>query len=115
MSAEKVPSARPVATPTTAIIARRVKELRVNQELSGGKLAERLVERGLTSWTRTTVAKFETLHRQSVTVEELLGLAAALGVRATDLLPDPPRLSDQERLRQIAQELRDISTRASSQ
>ena len=79
---------RPVAAAITAVVARRVKALRDEQNLSGAKLAERLSELGLSKWNRTTVAKFETLHRQSLTIEELLALAAALGVPPVWLLAD---------------------------
>lgn len=39
-------------------------------------------------WNRTTVAKLETGRRQSVSVEDLLALAAALDVPISRLLPE---------------------------
>ena len=79
---------RPKVAPITAVVARRVRTLRQAQNLSGGKLAQRLNDLGL-PWNRTSVAKFETLYRSSVTVEELLALAVALRVPPVMLLADP--------------------------
>lgn len=56
--------------------------------MSGGKLAARLDAMGI-PWNRTTVAKFETGYRHSITVQELLGLAIALDVPLVALLADP--------------------------
>lgn len=79
--------ATPVAA-ITAVIASRVRYLRKEQLLSGPALAKRLVGLGL-RWNRTTVAKFETGLRGSITVQELLALALALDVPPIWLLVDP--------------------------
>lgn len=45
------------------------------------------------NWNRTTVAKFETNQRASITVQELLALAHALRVPPVILISDPRRVS----------------------
>lgn len=66
----------------------RVRELRKAARLSGPALADRLNKLDI-NWTRTTVAKFETFQRQSLTVQELLALALALDVSPVLLIADP--------------------------
>lgn len=72
----------------TTVIAERVKTLRTQARLSGPALAAAMKERGF-AWNRTTVAKLETGHRESVSVAELLALAVILGVPPVWLLADP--------------------------
>ena len=72
----------------TTVIAERVKTLRKQARLSGPALAAAMKERGF-AWNRTTVAKLETGHRESVSVAELLALAVILGVPPVWLLADP--------------------------
>lgn len=87
-AAGEVSSSKPAVAPITAVIAARVKHLREESRISGPKLAARLAGYGL-NWTRTTVAKFETGLRSSITVQELLALALALDVPPIMLLADP--------------------------
>lgn len=56
--------------------------------MRGSRLAEKLNHHGV-AWNRTTVAKFETGGRVSITVQELLALAQALQVPPVWLLIDP--------------------------
>lgn len=81
------------AAPITAIIAARVRTLRTEADMSGGKLAAKLNELGV-AWNRTTVAKFETGARHSITVQELLALALVLGVPPAMLLADPRHVDE---------------------
>lgn len=76
------------AAPITAVIAQQVRRLRQEADMPGAKLAGKLAALGV-PWNRTTVAKFETGHRRSVTVQELLALAIALNVPPIWLLADP--------------------------
>ncbi|MCO7193960.1 helix-turn-helix domain-containing protein [Pseudonocardia sp. McavD-2-B] len=64
-----------------------MKRLREQGDLSGAKLASRMNEYGV-NWNRTTVAKFETGYRSSISVQELLALALALDVPPIWLLAD---------------------------
>ncbi len=77
-----------IAAPITRVIAKRVRSLRQEQNLNGPAFAKRLEDHGL-NWNRTTLAKFETMRRASVTVQELLALALALNVPPVMLLADP--------------------------
>jgi transcriptional regulator with XRE-family HTH domain len=72
----------------TTVIAARVKTLRKQARLSGPALAAAMKARGF-AWNRTTVAKLETGHRESVSVAELLTLAVILGVPPVWLLAEP--------------------------
>ncbi len=56
--------------------------------MRGSKLAERMAEHGV-PWNRTTVAKFETGRRATISVQELVALALALDVPLAALLIDP--------------------------
>jgi transcriptional regulator with XRE-family HTH domain len=86
----EAPSAQDGATTgtITAVIAERVKQLRVKARLSGPALAAAMAERGI-PWNRTTVAKLENGHRESISVRELLALAVVLDVPPVWLLADP--------------------------
>jgi transcriptional regulator with XRE-family HTH domain len=84
------PKAPPPVAPITAVIAEQVKHLRKERRLSGPGLAAELNKRGI-KWNRTTVAKFETGLRSSITVQEFLALALALRVAPVILLADPRR------------------------
>jgi transcriptional regulator with XRE-family HTH domain len=77
----------------TKVVAGRVRELRERRRLTGTKLAEGMTKAGL-KWDRATVAKLETGRRQSLTLEEVLALAAVLNVAPVHLLI--PVDSDQE-------------------
>jgi transcriptional regulator with XRE-family HTH domain len=72
----------------TTVIAGRVKALRKQARLSGPALASAMKDRGFT-WNRTTVAKLETGHRESISVQEWLALALVLDVPPVWLLIDP--------------------------
>jgi transcriptional regulator with XRE-family HTH domain len=72
----------------TTVIAGRVKVLRKQARLSGPALASAMKERGF-AWNRTTVAKLETGHRESISVQEWLALALVLDVPPVWLLIDP--------------------------
>ncbi|MEU3945433.1 helix-turn-helix domain-containing protein [Streptomyces sp. NPDC029526] len=69
----------------TAVIARRVRELRRRHGWTAADLGIRLSERGM-KWDRFTVANLENGRRQNVTVVELLALAAVLDVAPVNLL-----------------------------
>ena len=77
----------------TQVVAARVREIRERRRLTGTQLAERMTKAGL-KWDRATVAKLETGRRQSLTLEEVLALAAVLNVAPVHLLI--PLDSDQE-------------------
>lgn len=81
------------ATPITAAVAARVRALRTAADMSGGKLAAKLEDLGV-AWNRTTLAKFETGARRSISVEELLALSLALGVPPAMLLADPRAVAE---------------------
>jgi hypothetical protein len=70
----------------TAVIAARVRELRGAR--SADWLAREMQRQGI-GWTRLVVTKLETGRRQSVSVEELLALAAVLDVSPLHLLVPP--------------------------
>jgi transcriptional regulator with XRE-family HTH domain len=74
--------------PITSVIAENVKRLRQEARLSGPALASGLAKHGI-SWNRSTVAKFETGLRGSITVQELLALALVLDVPPAALLVRP--------------------------
>lgn len=70
--------------PTTAVVARRVQELRKAQGLSAQELAERLAQH----WPeldRSILANLESGRRRSVSVDEVLVLALALNVAPVHL------------------------------
>ena len=68
--------------PATAFVAGRVRELRASAGLTGEQVA------GAVGWHRSTLVKLETGKRETITVQELLGLAGVLRVPVTALLPD---------------------------
>lgn len=69
----------------TAVLARRVKELRTKRGLSAAALAEQMQAVGV-DWQRIVVTKLENGRRQEVSVRELLALAAVLEVAPVHLL-----------------------------
>lgn len=90
---------RATAEPITAVVADRVRELRNSSGLSQAELAAKMVKLGI-PWTRLTVVNLEKRSkearerggaggRDAVTVQELLALAAVLGVPPVLLLADP--------------------------
>jgi transcriptional regulator with XRE-family HTH domain len=76
------------------VIAQRVKEVRRLHGWSASRLAEEMARVGV-AWDRSIVANLENGRRPYVTVEELLTLAAALGVHPVDLVV-PPEAADSE-------------------
>lgn len=68
-----------------ATVARRVREVRKRRGYTAEKLAERLKEHGV-PWERGVVVKFESGRRQSLSVDELYGLALALDCSVMALL-----------------------------
>lgn len=92
MEADGEPDSSPKAlvAPITAVVAGQVRRLRKcpPRPLSGPALAARLNQYGV-NWNRTTVAKFETGLRSSITLQEFLALALALDVSPVMLLADP--------------------------
>lgn len=99
---------RSTAEPITAVIAARVRYLREDLGMSQEDLALALNKIGV-PWKRATVVNLETRApdsrgkspgRDSVTVEELLGLALVLGVPPVGLLydlraPEPTPITNQ--------------------
>ncbi len=74
--------------PITAVIARRVSDLRQVQGINQTELAQRMTELG-TAWSRTTVQKLENGKRSAVSVQELLALALVFDVPPVLLIADP--------------------------
>lgn len=89
---------RPTAEPITAVIAERVRTLRTQRGMSQEALAHEVAKRG-PKWKRATVVNLEKRAsssrgaqgsgRDSVTGQELIALAMALGVPLAWLLADP--------------------------
>lgn len=77
-------SASPESPLATA--SRRCRELRKRRGMNADKLAERLQSLGFSNWSRGTVIKFESGRRQSLSVEEMYGLAMALDCSVTALI-----------------------------
>jgi transcriptional regulator with XRE-family HTH domain len=75
---------QPDHTPTE-VVAQRMRELRRGRGWSAERLAEELARHGV-EWNRGVVTKLETGRRASVSVAELLGLAAVFEVSPLDLL-----------------------------
>jgi transcriptional regulator with XRE-family HTH domain len=71
------------------LIPGRVKELRASRRLRQADLAARLTELGGMGWSQAKVAKLEGGNR-TVTVDDLLLLAAALGVSPLTLFAVAP-------------------------
>lgn len=69
----------------TAVIARRVRELRERRGITAAQLSERMRDVG-TPFDKTVVANLETGRRRFVTVQELLALAYILDVAPVHLL-----------------------------
>jgi transcriptional regulator with XRE-family HTH domain len=74
------------AEPTTAIIARRVRKLRRDQELTAEDVAAHLTRLGVTGWDRSTVSAYEAGRRKATSVTLWLALASALNVAPLDLI-----------------------------
>jgi transcriptional regulator with XRE-family HTH domain len=70
----------------SAFCAERVRWARKARGWSQRQLAVRLAELGRPEITRNAIARLETGARESVTLEELLALAAALGVAPLNLM-----------------------------
>jgi len=71
--------------PETATVAKRMRELRREKGWTAEQLTEELEGKGV-HWNRGVVTKLETNRRESVSVAELLGLAAVFEVSPLDLL-----------------------------
>lgn len=69
----------------TAVIAKRVRELRTRRGWSAQRLAEYLSQVGV-PWDRSIVANLENGRRQTISVEEWLALAYVLDVAPINLL-----------------------------
>jgi transcriptional regulator with XRE-family HTH domain len=87
VEASSSPKTGVTAAPLTAVIAQRVRHLRQQADMRGAALAAKLNDLGI-PWNRSTVAKFETGQRASISVQELLALAVALDVPPIWLLAD---------------------------
>lgn len=72
----------------TAVLARRVSELRGRRGLTAKELGERLTDMGV-KWDRFNVTALEKGKRQNLTLVEWLALARALDVAPIHLLIDP--------------------------
>ena len=83
--------AAPTARPIARHVAAQVRTLRREKQLSGAQLAQRVNDIADLAWDRNTLAKLELGYRQNLTVDELVALAAALGVPAASLLPTGER------------------------
>ena len=79
------PARPPVQSPLVAAVAQRVRELRRQQGISASQLAE-LCKETAPTLTRSMIAKIESGVRLSITIDELVALASALGVSAEYLL-----------------------------
>jgi transcriptional regulator with XRE-family HTH domain len=64
----------------TTQVADRIRSLRVERRWSARQLAEECSRAGMSSLTRSTIAKIESGVRKSMTVDELAVLSVALGV-----------------------------------
>lgn len=96
------------ATAVTRHIADQVRQLRREQGVSAARLATAMQAYG-GNWTRTTVATLECGLRQSVTVEDLFALAAALDVPIGRLLPaEATGPTPDEVLARMVRELTDL-------
>lgn len=78
----------PTRLDPTRVVAARVKALRSKRGWSAQRLADELTKVGI-PWDRSIVANFENHRRQTVGVEELLGLAYVLDVAPIHLLVPP--------------------------
>jgi hypothetical protein len=80
----------PRGEPYLALVARNVREARaaVMPKLSQGDVAERMQDLGFKEWRRQTVGNTESGKRR-LTVEEALGLTAALETDMTALVYPP--------------------------
>lgn len=74
--------------PVARVVAARVRALRHARGWSAERLAAACVDAGYQSLTRSTIAKIESGVRKNITVEEIAGLANALGTTPTQLLTD---------------------------
>jgi transcriptional regulator with XRE-family HTH domain len=72
----------------TAVVARRVKELRTKRGWSAERLAQEMRGAGI-DWSRGIVAKIESERRQGVSVAELFALSYVLNVSPVHMLVPP--------------------------
>ncbi|WP_146060278.1 helix-turn-helix domain-containing protein [Amycolatopsis sp. CA-128772] len=73
----------------TAVVADRLRQLRVGRGWSAQRLADECALIEPSSLTRGTIAKIESGARKSITAEEIATLALVLGVTPNDLLETP--------------------------
>ncbi|MFC5182833.1 helix-turn-helix domain-containing protein [Actinomadura harenae] len=71
--------------PATAVVARRVRELREKRGWSAQRLADEMASAGV-PWKRIVVTKLENSRRQSVSLAEVLTLAYVLDVAPVHLI-----------------------------
>jgi transcriptional regulator with XRE-family HTH domain len=83
------------------VVAAQVKTAREHKRWKQSDLAARLVELGFTGWRQSKVAKLENGDTKRLSVEELVALAAALGVQPIHLLTP----ADDEALVEVAPKL----------
>ena len=72
---------------STAVIAANMKRLRRSREWTAEQLGAQMHKHGV-AWNRQIVAKLEIGRRASVSVDELLALAAVFGVEPMKLLQE---------------------------
>jgi FxsC-like protein len=79
-----------VSSQLTTQVAGRIRELRRQKGLSARQLADLCAARGVSSLSRSTIAKIESGVRRFVTLEETVALAGALGIPPGELLASGP-------------------------
>jgi transcriptional regulator with XRE-family HTH domain len=70
----------------SAVVARRVQELRAEKRWSAERLAEACAKAGMPELNRSVIANIESRRRRSITLEEAFTLASVLGVSPAFLL-----------------------------
>jgi len=70
----------------TAVVARRVKEVRQSRGWSAQALATACADHGMPQLTRSTIANIESGRRSSITVDEVMVLAYVLDIAPVHLL-----------------------------
>jgi FxsC-like protein len=82
-----------VSSQITSQVAGRIRELRRQKGLSARQLADLCVAGGVSSLSRSTIAKIESGVRRFVTLEETVALAGALGITPGELLSPRPTVA----------------------
>lgn len=73
-------------TPPSAVVARRIKELRQKKGWSAAKLADACGSIGMPELNRSVIANIESRRRKNVTLEEAMTLAMVLDVAPLHLI-----------------------------